>query len=98
VRRWLARRLVWLSGQAARIKTRKYYYTVVSFDPWETERSAKPRWSTWSFSYRLLSWAMHLDWVHWPHWGLDHKECLSGPHEVCTVCGGVICAWDDEED
>lgn len=93
----MARRLVWVSGQLGRIKTPSYYYTVVSSDPFVTERSKERHWSTWQFSYRLLSWAMHLDWVHWPHWALNHEGCLAGPHETCGVCGGVICDWDDDD-
>lgn len=97
VKRWLARRLAWLSGQLSRIKTPQRYYTVVSFDPLVTERSKVRHWSSCRLSTRMLTWAMHLDWVHWPHWALDHTGCLAGPHAVCTVCGGVICDWDADD-
>ncbi len=100
MRRWLARRLYWVSGLLAHIKTPQRHYRVVSFDPFVTEPEPRRTWHSAQFSYRVLTWAMHLDWVHWPHWGLEHKDCLAGPHETCSVCGGVICDYgmdDDEE-
>lgn len=98
MKRWLARRLVWVSGQLARIKTRQWHYTLISMDPFVTEKNSTPTWSSCRLSYRVLTAGMRLDWDHWPHWGLEHQECLAGPHYTCEVCGGVVCDWDTDDD
>ncbi len=96
MKRWLARRLHWVSGQLARVKTPQRHRRLISVDPWVSEPIPGVVWASWHFSYTVLSWAMHLDWEHWPHWGLVHDACLKGPNETCGVCGGVAC--DDGTD
>lgn len=93
MKRWLARRLVWLSGVVSHIKTRQRFNVLVSVDPFVT-RPGEVRWSSCRLTYKLLSWGMHLDWDHWPHWGLKHDQC--GEHPVCEVCGGLVCDEDDD--
>lgn len=96
--RWVARRLVWLSGQLARVKTRQKTWRLISVEPWQLADEPEYRWSSCQLSYRVLTVAMHMDWDHWPHWGLVHEGCLERPHVLCETCGGVACDWDDEED
>lgn len=88
INRGAAKTLFWAAGNLPRIKTPRRTYEIVSFDPFETERSKGYTWGPCQTSINMLKWSCQLDWDHWDHWALVHNECNPQP---CTECGGCRC-------
>ncbi len=93
-KRRLSKALYWASGKLSKIKTPRTTYRLISVDPFITEPAGR-HWGPCRAAITTMKWSARLDWEHWDHWSMVHKNCDPVP---CAVCGGCVCRIDLDED
>jgi hypothetical protein len=90
-RRSVAKALYVVGGYLSRVRTPRRTRRLVGYDQENHRLITEPgawRWSPCRTSMRMLKLSMRLDWDHWDHWALQHRECNPEP---CRECGGCKC-------
>lgn len=98
-KRMLSKAAFYCSGWLSHVKTYQRYYSMDG--EWVDKERPPPmklggwHWFPCQWSMDMLKWSMRLDRVHWDHWACQHIDCNPRP---CTVCGGVSCDEEDDDD